>query len=153
MENRFAYLLRVRYVECDAQQVVFFGRYAEYADIAVTEFLRQIWGNYTDLTEQGMDNHVVHLSVDYRSPARFDDVLALHVGCSHVGKTSYTLTVDVRNHMSDQLLATIKLVYVMISTGTHDKLSIPPNMGAALEKGAPGVVTDHAGAVVFNPSP
>jgi len=32
----FRYYLRVRYVECDAQKVVFNSRYAEYVDVSVT---------------------------------------------------------------------------------------------------------------------
>ena len=36
----FKYYLRVRYIECDAQKVVFNSRYAEYVDVGVSEFLR-----------------------------------------------------------------------------------------------------------------
>ena len=38
----FRYYLRVRYSECDAQKVVFNGRYGEYVDLAVTEYMRAI---------------------------------------------------------------------------------------------------------------
>src|SRR3954453_17477815 len=40
--ENFRYYLRVRYVECDAQKVVFNSRYAEYVDVAINEFLRAI---------------------------------------------------------------------------------------------------------------
>jgi len=36
----FRLLLRVRYGECDAQQVVFNARYGDYVDVAATEFYR-----------------------------------------------------------------------------------------------------------------
>ena len=36
----FRCYLRVRYVECDAQKVVFNSRYSEYVDVGMTEFLR-----------------------------------------------------------------------------------------------------------------
>ena len=36
----FRYYLRVRYIECDAQKVVFNSRYAEYVDVGINEFLR-----------------------------------------------------------------------------------------------------------------
>ena len=49
MRDEFCHLLRVRYSECDAQKVVFNGRYVDYIDIAVTEFMRVIWGNYNDI--------------------------------------------------------------------------------------------------------
>jgi hypothetical protein len=36
----FRYYLRVRYVECDAQKVVFNSRYGEYVDVSINENLR-----------------------------------------------------------------------------------------------------------------
>ena len=36
IKNQFTLLLRVRYGECDAQEVVFNARYADYIDIAMT---------------------------------------------------------------------------------------------------------------------
>jgi hypothetical protein len=36
----FRYYLRVRYIECDAQKVVFNSRYSEYVDVGINEFLR-----------------------------------------------------------------------------------------------------------------
>jgi acyl-CoA thioester hydrolase len=36
----FRYYLRVRYIECDAQKVVFHSRYSEYVDVGINEFLR-----------------------------------------------------------------------------------------------------------------
>ena len=38
----FRYYLRVRYIECDAQKVVFNSRYSEYVDVSINEFLRAI---------------------------------------------------------------------------------------------------------------
>src|SRR3979490_1096372 len=40
----FRYYLRVRYIECDAQKVVFNSRYGEYVDVSINEFLRAIGG-------------------------------------------------------------------------------------------------------------
>ena len=38
----FRYYLRVRYIECDAQKVVFNSRYSEYVDVGINEFLRAL---------------------------------------------------------------------------------------------------------------
>ena len=40
MTTPFRYYLRVRYQDCDQQQVVFNSRFSEYADLASLEFLR-----------------------------------------------------------------------------------------------------------------
>ena len=45
MSTPFTLLLRVRYGECDAQQVVFNARYGFYIDVAATEFYRALFGS------------------------------------------------------------------------------------------------------------
>ena len=78
----FRLLLRVRYGECDAQQVVFNARYGDYVDVAATEFYRAVFGSYQALLEQGLDSQVVRMVTDWRAPARFDDVLRVHARCA-----------------------------------------------------------------------
>ena len=73
----FTLKIRVRYGECDAQQVVFNARYADYVDLAATEYYRALFGGYHALIASGYDTQVVRLDIHWRSPARFDEVLAL----------------------------------------------------------------------------
>ena len=77
MSKPFTHYLRVRYSECDAQKVVFNAKYAEYVDIAATELMRVLWGPYEDVLASGVDNQVVSLTINWRAPAAFDDVLAI----------------------------------------------------------------------------
>jgi len=145
MAEPFRYYLRVRYAECDAQQVVFNSRYVDYVDAAMTEFTRVIWGDYNDLLEQGIDNQVVHLSIDWRAPARFDEVVAITVTPARVGNSSYALQVDFYSHVSDQHLAAAEVVYVMVTAEGFEKMTIPESMRQSLEEGAPDVRVDHSG--------
>lgn len=145
MNNEFCYLLRVRYAECDAQKVVFNGRYVDYIDIAFTEFMRAVWGDYNDILSDGIDSQVVSLSIDWKAPAHFDEILAVKVKPVRIGKTSYTLQVDFYNYESSKMLASAKIVYVMVRVRQHTKMEIPEDMRRQLEKGAPGVTIDHAG--------
>jgi acyl-CoA thioester hydrolase len=78
-KNEFSLLVRVRYGECDVQQVVFNARYADYVDLALTEYMRHKIGGFQTLLAQGLDNQVVNLNMDFRSSARFDDVLEIEV--------------------------------------------------------------------------
>ncbi|MBU1196353.1 MAG: acyl-CoA thioesterase [Proteobacteria bacterium] len=148
MNDAFCHLLRVRYAECDAQKVVFNAKYAEYVDIAATEFMRAIWGSYNDLLASGVDNQVVKLTISWKAPARFDDVLAIRVKPFETGSSSYTLQLDFYNFETIKHLASAQIVYVMVSTGTHKKMIIPDHMRKAFEAGAPGIMTDHAGVGV-----
>ena len=77
----FHYYLRVRYAECDAQKVVFNTRYSEYVDVAMNEFLRAIGFDTNRLLASGLDFQLVKQTIEWKAPARFDDVLDVHTRC------------------------------------------------------------------------
>jgi acyl-CoA thioester hydrolase len=118
-------LVRVRYAECDAQGVVFNARYADYADLAATEFMRSVLGGYQQLLEQGLDTQVVNLSIKWKSSAKFDDIIRMETRVTHIGTTSFTLNVMIFAHDTGRFIAACDLVYVMVSTDNFHKASIP----------------------------
>jgi len=142
----FTHLLRVRYSDCDAQKVVFNGKYAEYIDVAATEFTRHIWGHYNDVLAMGVDSQVVNLNISWKASSSFDDVLAISVKAGHIGNTSYCLEFEISNFSTRELVATAEIVYVLVSATEFTKMPMPENLKNKLEKGAPGIVIDHAGA-------
>ncbi|MGB5326547.1 MAG: thioesterase family protein [Pseudomonadales bacterium] len=144
-EKPFCLLLRVRYSECDAQQVVFNSRYMDYVDVAMTEFTRQLWGDYNALVASGYDNQVVSATIDWNAPAHFDDVLAIYVAPGRLGNTSYTLHCTIVNYASRVELVNVKITYVLLNAKQMKKTSIPDAMRASLEQGAPGFIIDQAG--------
>ena len=146
--DRFTLLLRVRYGECDAQHVVFNARFGDYADIAMTEFLRKLIGGYDRLIEAGMDTQVVRLTTDFRSPARFDDVLAITVETTSIGNTSFALTMQMYEYPSRRHIATTTATYVLVTAKTHRKMRVPDDMRSLLEQGAPGTTVNQAGVIV-----
>lgn len=143
----FTLLLRVRYGECDAQHVVFNARYGDYADIAMNEFLRVLIGGYDKLLASGMDTQVVRLVTDFRSPARFDEVLAVTVETASIGNTSFALTMQMALYPSGPQIATTTATYVLVTARTHQKMRVPDDIRTLLQTGAPGVVVNHAGVV------
>ena len=67
-ERRFRYYLRVRYIECDAQKVVFNSRYSEYVDVSINEFLRAI--GVCRVPRGRLDFQLVKQTVEWKAPAR-----------------------------------------------------------------------------------
>ena len=120
----FELLLRVRYGECDAQEVVFNARYADYADLAATEFMRELVGGYQNLISQGKDNQVVNLTISWKSSAKFDDVLCLAVHVSKIGNTSFTMQIDMTDWYTKKAIASAEIAYVMIETRSYTKTPI-----------------------------
>ena len=141
----FRLYFRVRYSECDAQQVVFNARYGDYADLAATEFLRAIGMDYRDLLARGLDNQVVRMTLEWQGPARFDEVLCAEVDTARLGNTSYTLAIRFHERDSGRAVATVEAVYVMVTTAPWEKTPIPDDIREKLEDGARGKVTNQAG--------
>jgi acyl-CoA thioester hydrolase len=140
----FRYYLRVRYSECDAQKVVFNGRYGEYVDLAVTEYMRAL-----GLTQGGLftefDYQVVKQTIEWRAPARFDDVLEISVQSKHLGTTSFALLAEFRIAGNEQITASVETVYVNVDPKQLTKTPLSETIRAALTRGAPGAQIDHAG--------
>ncbi len=92
--------LRVRYHEADMQNIVFNANYLVYADIASTDYFRAL-NNFANPGESnktmelfenlGGEIMARHADVDFRAPAKFDDILDLAVRTSRIGKSSFTL--------------------------------------------------------------
>ncbi|GAC1626525.1 MAG: thioesterase family protein [Nevskia sp.] len=147
----FRYYLRVRYGECDAQKVVFNARYGDYVDLAVTEFLRTL-GFGTELADGSLDYQLVRQTTEWKAPARYDEVLEAGVAALRLGSTSFTLRVEFRRAGAETVIATAETVYVMVDRSLAKTL-LPPAFRAALERGAAGLVTDHAGHRSAPPGP
>ena len=138
-------LIRVRYGECDAPNVMFNARYMDLLDVAFTEYERVIWGGHQRLLDAGLDAQVVSTQIDWSAAARFDDVLALSVRTARIGTSSFTLAVRFQRDGDDLLLATASVTYVMVDAQNGGKHAIPPVEREALAAGAPGVLINMAG--------
>jgi acyl-CoA thioester hydrolase len=140
----FRYYLRVRYIECDAQKVVFNSRYSEYVDVGINEFLRAA-GVLGDFITGPLDFQLVKQTVEWKAPARFDQVLELRIGATRLGTTSFTIGTEFRVAGEQRVLVTVETIYVLVDGKTLTKLPLPDEIRVALEEGAAGRVTDHAG--------
>lgn len=144
MPANFRYYLRVRYGECDAQKVVFNARYADYIDLGTIEFLRAI--GFGEAVVSGViDYQLVKQTLEWKAPVRFDQILELSVYAGRLGNTSFTLVTEFRIANEAPLVARGETVYVFVDPRSLSKLALPDDFRAALERGAPGVLTDHAG--------
>lgn len=144
----FRVLLRVRFQECDTQGVVFNARYADYVDIAVTEFFRYTFGGHDKLKTRNLDNQVVNLTIDWKSSLRFDDVVAISMKTSRVGTTSFTLVADFVQHPSGLPVATAAVTYVMVQADEqlqYHKTPVPDDVRELLLAGPRAMDLDFSG--------
>lgn len=71
--------IRVRYAETDAMGVLHHAQYPVYFELARTELLREQGGSYRDMEAGGYFLVVAEMSLKFRRPARYDDVLSVTV--------------------------------------------------------------------------
>ena len=140
-------LLRVRFGECDAQNVVFNARYADYVDVGSTEFMRCMCGGYEQLLAQGYDTQVVNLNIDWFSAAHFDEVLRLDVKCIKAGNTSFTLSCGFSAYHDQRKIALATITYVLINTTALSKTQIPAELKRTLLDDSDHGVINFAGAL------
>ena len=140
----FRYRLRVRYSECDAQKIVYNARYAEYVDLAATEFLRAVWGDA--MFGGGFDYRLVKQTIEWRAPAAWDDVLEIAVSCGRIGTTSFSLAMELRVLGAAEPGVTAETTYVLVAEREQTKLAMPDDLRARLLAGATSVLIDHAGS-------
>jgi acyl-CoA thioester hydrolase len=145
MSNPFRYYVRVRYQECDAQHVVFNARYGDYIDLACTEFMRAALPRPTDPFDGTFESQTVRQVIEWKAPARFDDIIEVSVRPTRIGTTSFTLGFELRRAGEPDPRVTAETVYVHLDAKTWKKREIEAVMRAALEAGAAGKVVDHAG--------
>ena len=87
---------RVRYRECDRMGVVYHTHYLDYFEAARTEALRETGVTYRELEDSGIMMPVVDLSVKYRRPAHYDDLLAVECYFPEPPDTRLLTTYEVR---------------------------------------------------------
>jgi len=132
----FTHRLRVRYNECDPQNVVFNANFLAYTDIAITELLRDAFGSYTQMIEtHGVDQVVGEARIRYRAPARFDDVVDITLTMTHLGTTSTTTRFEMA--CEGTLLAEGELRHVFVDPAGLGKTPIPDAVREALSAYGP----------------
>jgi len=132
MGERFVHELRVRYGECDPQGIVFNANYLLYFDVTFTELWREAVGPWLEMVERGFDAVVAHAELDFRAPARYDDLLSLPARVVRLGSSAITTEIDVMR--GEELLVAMQARHVCVSTDTWQKTDVPPWVREGLER-------------------
>jgi acyl-CoA thioester hydrolase len=99
-------LVRVNYSETDQMGVVYHARYLVWLDVARCEHLRQAGMSYQELESAGFRLAVSELSIRYRQPARYDDLIRIRCWVRDVASRRVEFGYTVERADSAQLLAT-----------------------------------------------
>jgi acyl-CoA thioester hydrolase len=132
----FTHPVPVRYLEVDAQGVVFNSWYLAYFDDAMTAFLAARGLPYPAMLEAGYDVQVVRSEIDWKSGVRWQDAIEVAVSTARIGRTSFALDFEVRRD-GHEVTCAGRSVYVVIAADGSGKREIPPVIADALGEPAP----------------
>jgi acyl-CoA thioester hydrolase len=116
--------VRVRYSETDQMSVVYHGNYVPYFEMGRVEWLRNKGISYKSLEENGIALPIVSMTINFKKPARYDDLLKVITKFKSQSSVKIEFDCEIRNE-NDELLTTAQflLVFVDINSG---KPILPP---------------------------
>ena len=132
---RFSTPLRVRWAECDAQGIAFYGAYMGFLEIAQSEYFRHLGYSIYRIAETGyFDTVVAKATLEYKASARVDDMLDLCTRVSHLGNTSMIMDSEIYRQEPEELLLEAQLVYVGFDIALSSKKQVPRDIRAVVEE-------------------
>lgn len=96
---------RVRYGETDQMGVVYHGNYAQYFEMGRTEWLRKFGFSYKQMEADGIMLPVISLTVKFKKPARYDDLIKVKTEVVKKPSARIEFTYEISND-ADEILTT-----------------------------------------------
>ena len=96
--------IRIYYEDTDCGGVVYYANYLKYFERARTHYLEERGLSVTGLLKEGTQFMVVRAQLDYRSPARYGETLAIVTRLADSGKASVTFAHVIRERTSNRVV-------------------------------------------------
>lgn len=116
--------LRVRYSETDQMGIVYYGNYAQYLEQGRTDWLRSLGFTYKYMEEHQVMLPVVNLNIDYKLPAKYDDLLTIKTSLLEIPSVKIKFYYEIKNQ-NDELLVTATTSLVFLDSITRKLIKAP----------------------------
>ncbi|MBR4926782.1 MAG: tol-pal system-associated acyl-CoA thioesterase [Alphaproteobacteria bacterium] len=118
--------LRIYYQDTDAGGIVYHSNYLDYAERARSEFLRDVGLPVNDLLERDVAFVIKKAEIDYKSPARLEDLLTVHTSIGEIRGASMVMHQAIKR--GDMDLVDIVLQAVFVNPKTMAPIRIPTDL-------------------------
>jgi len=125
--------VRVRYSETDQMGVVYHGNYLPYFEIGRVEWLRNKGVSYKSMEENGVALPIVSLSVNYKKPARYDELLTVITKFKNQSSVKISFDCEIRNEQQE-LLTTAHFILVFVDLKTGRPITPPDYIKSVLNE-------------------
>ena len=116
--------IRVRYGETDQMGVVYHGNYAQYFEIGRVEWLRKFGVSYKQMEAKGIMLPVISLHVNFKKPARYDDVLKVKTRLAKMPMATLEFESEISNE-AGEILTTGKVGLVFMDINKNRPTKCP----------------------------
>ena len=128
----FEYQIRVCYADTDQMGYVYYGNYVRFYEIGRVEALRNLGFLYKEMEASGVMMPVLDMHTRYLQPARYDDLLTIHVRVATMPSVRMVFEYEIYNP-SGTLLNTGSTTLVFIKTSTNRPCAIPQALAQKLK--------------------
>jgi acyl-CoA thioester hydrolase len=125
--------IRVRFLETDPAGILHFAHYGNYIDVGKNDFFRKLQGRPRKPGDDGVSTVLVQTTFEYKTPARFDDVLIVETKLDFVKNTSFGFDFKIHKKESGAVVCHAKAVYVCLSLETNKSTAVPESIRSVFE--------------------
>ena len=125
--GRFTMEYRVPYADTDQMGVVYYGNYLTLFERARNELMRSTGYTYKRCEEEGFMLPVIHAELDYKQPAKYDDLLEVTAWVSAKKGVRLEISCEVRRKGEEAILVRGLTRHCFVSTETFRP--VPPPEG------------------------
>ncbi|MDI9314333.1 MAG: thioesterase family protein [Hydrotalea sp.] len=127
----FTFTMAVAYADTDAGGVAYHGRYLDMAERARLDMLTQLNYPSSKMVRDDQGCFVVkHATLDYRYPARLEDMVTITTTPLSMGRTSITFRQEFT--CNEKTLAVLEILLVFVSTASWRPTRLPPALNKLL---------------------
>ncbi|PJK11193.1 tol-pal system-associated acyl-CoA thioesterase [Lysobacteraceae bacterium NML08-0793] len=129
--SRFEWPVRIYWEDTDAGGVVYHAQYLAFMERARSEWMRALGHGQELLRKQyGLAFVVRAMQIDFRAPARLDDLLAVSVSLAQCRRASLVIAQEIR--CEHRLLLDAQVKIAAVSADTFRPVAIPDELLAQL---------------------
>lgn len=118
-------LVRVRYAETDQMGIAHHSNYVVWFEVARSDYCRAVGVPYTEMEANDVQLIVAEVSLRYKRPAFYDDLLLIRVRSKEIRSRSLRFEYEVVRKADSELLATGETLHVVTDKSRRVR-SLPP---------------------------
>ena len=127
--------IRVRYADTDQMKVVYHGKFLEYFEVGRAALIRVLGLPYSELEARGILLPVIEAFVEYRKPARYDDLLSVEAIVSELPKATLKIDYKIYREGDREMLVEGYTIHGFLNSSSQKPTRAPLYFIQILEKG------------------